>query len=88
MGVLGATAMIPGLAQASPAQPGEALCKAGVESPVHRTSDFARIYTLYPGNAMRVHKFVNVNGQTWAYGHGNGLPDGWTNAGNFRSCIA
>jgi hypothetical protein len=76
-----------GTAEASPGQPGEGYCTAGTPAPVYRSPDFARIYTIPVGNQMRIHKFVQVNGQSWAYGHAYQKPDGWTNGANFRSCV-
>ncbi len=79
-----------GIAAASPGDPGDGLCFVGPvnPAPVYRNSDWARIYTLQVGSAMRVHQFsIASDGSSWAYGHGNGKPDGWTNAKNFNRCV-
>lgn len=81
---------VTGVAEASPANPGDGLCYVGPSDPaaVYRNSDWARIYTLQVNSAMRVHHFSTAaDGSTWAYGHGNGKPDSWTNAKNFNRCV-
>ncbi len=81
------TTSMSGAASASQV-PHDGLCFAGPNpAPVYRNGDFARIYTIQVNHPMRVHKFREINHQTWAYGNGNHKPDGWTNARNFNRCV-
>ena len=72
-------------AGASPAQPGDLLCRTNVWTPVYSPNTWMPKYWIAPGHDMRVH--VNRNAGIWFYGHtAEHGDDGWANSTQFAYC--